>query len=120
MEDGRVQVKLPFKVEPSTVLGESRNQAVARWTSMEKKLEKNPQLKKDYFTSIKEHWDLGHMIKVTISEKDHRISNSNGKCTYSSYYIPHHAVIKEDSKTTKTRIVFDASAKHLIKFHLMK
>ena len=28
-----------------------------------------------------------------------------------SYYIPHHHVRKEDSTTTKLRVVFDASAK---------
>lgn len=30
MEGGRPQVKLPFKANPEEVLGESRNQAVAR------------------------------------------------------------------------------------------
>ena len=26
------------------------------------------------------------------------------------YYLPHHAVVREDSATTKTRVVFNASA----------
>ena len=26
-------------------------------------------------------------------------------------YLPHHAIIREDKQTTKTRVVFDASAK---------
>lgn len=29
----------------------------------------------------------------------------------SEYYMPHHSVIKEDSRTTKTRVVFDVSAR---------
>jgi len=45
--------------------------------------------------------DLGHMEEVPPEE----INKTP------AYYIPHHAVIKPSSTTTKTRIVFDASAK---------
>lgn len=40
LSDGRPQVRLPFKENPSENLGGSRNQAVARWLAMERKLEK--------------------------------------------------------------------------------
>ena len=29
------------------------------------------------------------------------------------FYLPHHAVIREDKQTTKTRVVFDASERDL-------
>ncbi len=111
LDDGRPQVKLPFKENPSETLGESRNQAVARWLSMERKLEKDKDLKRDYMTAVQEHFDLGHLERVNTTERQHKILQTDGSTRYSCYYIPHHAVVKQESKTTKTRIVFDASAK---------
>lgn len=109
--EGRVQVKLPFKENPFDAFGGSRNLAVARWLSMERKLERDPELKNDYMQAMQEHLDLGHMTRTSTAEKDHRVIKEDGQVRYSCYYIPHHAVVREDSKTTKTRIVFDASAK---------
>lgn len=111
MEDGRPQVKLPFKESPQIALGESRGQAIARWLSMERKLNKDEKLKIDYMAAIQEYIDLGHMERIKMNDKQHTMKQKDGKVRHSCYYIPHHAVIKEESKTTKTRIVFDASAK---------
>lgn len=109
--EGRVQVKLPFKENPAESLGASRNLAVARWLSMERKLERTPGLKKDYMQAMQEYLDLGHMTRAATTEKQHAVMNKKCELRYSCYYIPHHAVVREESKTTKTRIVFDASAK---------
>lgn len=108
LDDGRPQVRLPFKENPSENLGQSRNQAVARWLAMEKKFEKDGNLKSDYMKAIREHWELD---RVNTSERDHKVLQKDGSVKYSCYYIPHHAVIRNEIKTTKTRIVFDASAK---------
>ncbi len=118
MADGRVQVRLPFKQDPATVLGQSRNLAVARWIATEKKLEKDPKLKQDYMKAMEEYWELGHMNRVDTRDSDLITIGTDGKRHYKCYYIPHHAVVKEESVTTKTRIVFDASAKTSTKISL--
>lgn len=99
-EQGRFIVKIPFKegeFGPQR-WGESKKQALARFNQLENKLMKNSELKTEYVRVMNEYISLGHMKEVGQSEKK-------------SYYIPHHAVIKPDSLTTKTRVVFDASAK---------
>ncbi|XP_070155813.1 uncharacterized protein [Polyergus mexicanus] len=50
---------------------------------------------------MREYLNLNHMQEVSFDERDYK----------PSYYIPHHSVIKEDSITTKVRVVFDASCK---------
>ena len=49
---------------------------------------------------MREYQDLGHMQPVS-----HNVHPSV------DYYIPHHPVFKPTSTSTKTRVVFDASAK---------
>lgn len=52
---------------------------------------------------MQEYLDMGHMTEI----KDTDIDN---KQTF-RVYLPHHAVIRESSETTKLRCVLDASCK---------
>ena len=101
-ETGRFVVKLPFK-QPIGVLGNPFQSALRRFYALERKLNINPDLKQRHSASIIEFLSLGHM--EVIPDKKTAISNSD------SYYLPHHCVFKEESSTTKLRVVFDASAK---------
>ncbi|XP_054706658.1 uncharacterized protein LOC129216470 [Uloborus diversus] len=96
---GKYTVKLPFKREID--LGESRTKAVSRFLSQEKKFEKDKILAERYKGFMQEYIALNHMELVPENEK------LNSK----SFYMPHHGVIREQSTTTKLRVVFDASAK---------
>ena len=78
-------------------LGESRNIAFKRLTSLEHKLNADETLKIEYARVFEEHLKLKHISLINNPEND-------GFYTY-------HAVIKDSSSTTKVRIVFDASAK---------
>lgn len=94
---GRFRVHLPFKNDVSK-LGNSYNIAKRRLLLLEKRFQKDPELKADYVKFMSEYEELGHMEQV---------DEGVGK----SYYIPHHAVRNESSTTTKVRVVFDASCK---------
>lgn len=96
-ESGRFIVKIPFKNNLHK-LGDSREMALKRFNSMEKKLNNNKELKNEYVAFMSEYNKLGHMSELEQDSDD-------------GYYLPHHAVIKDSSITTKCRVVFDASAK---------
>ena len=93
--EGRYKVALPFKKDPS-VLGKSRPLALKQLYSLNKRFKGNSVLERDYTAVIDEYIDLGHM---TVLEYDDE----------SGFYMPHHPVIKMSSKTTKTRVVMNAS-----------
>jgi len=98
--DGRFIVQLPLKDEIS-LLGRSREIAEKRLQAVERKLDKNVELKKAYVDFMQEYERLGHMSKVEETAVENDKAN----------YLPHHAVIKSTNTTTKTRVVFDASCK---------
>ncbi|XP_065355015.1 uncharacterized protein LOC135949392 [Calliphora vicina] len=103
--DGRYIVRLPFKkIFPTEIfLGPSRNMALAQYHRMETTLDKSPDLKDQYMKVLQEYLDLHHMEPVVYYEP--KIEK------HSSFFLPHHAVIKPESKTTKVRVVFNASKK---------
>lgn len=100
-ENGRFVVKLP-KRSHSDKLGDSYQQARSRFYQLERKLQRNEELREHYLKFMAEYEDLGHMKEVLLST-----DNKNNQ----KYYLPHHAVFKPSSSTTKTRVVFDGSAK---------
>lgn len=98
-ESGRYIVSLPFhNSEP--VFKDSRNIALKRFLSLERRLLKNPALYAQYRDFMENYLSSGHMALI----KDVTPSTQ-------FYYIPHHCVVKPDSTTTKLRVVFDASTK---------
>jgi hypothetical protein len=97
--DRRFVVKLSTKMDP-THLGTSRLSAERRLHAIERRLEREPDLKIQYHNFMKEYEELGYMEPVTFQE---------GKST--CYYLLHHPVFKETSFTTKTRVVFEGGAK---------
>jgi len=96
--DGRFIVQLPFKENPIKI-GSSKAIALKRFMSNENRLRVNPKLKEAYLQFINEYIELGHMEQVSDN-------NENDKPVY---YIPHHAVLRDNSLTTRLRVVFDAS-----------
>lgn len=72
--------------------------AFKRFINLEKRFQREPEVKKLYTDVIEEYKGLGHMQKLDNDDED-------------GFYLPHHAVFKEASATTKLRVVFDGSAK---------
>ena len=101
LKDNRFVVQLPFKTP--VLLGDSLDQAKKRFYYLERRLDAKRDLRKGYQAFIQEFKDMDHIEEVP----QHEIERSPDKC----YYLPHHCVFKEDSTTTKLRVVFDGSAK---------
>ncbi|XP_058840265.1 uncharacterized protein LOC131695765 [Topomyia yanbarensis] len=99
-ENGRFVVALPKKEYVISKLGDSRATALKRFMGLERRFAANPDLKTLYSQFIHEYQTLGHMKEVIDD-------TAAGK----TFYLPHHAVLKPDSTTTKLRVVFDGSCR---------
>ncbi|XP_072400667.1 uncharacterized protein [Diabrotica undecimpunctata] len=96
---GQFIVQIPFQ-KPACSLGDSKEVATKYLFNLEKRLQRNPELKANYTDFLSEYETLGHMTKINDSEL------SDKPCCY----LPHHGVVKESSTTTKLRVVFNGSA----------
>ncbi|XP_046595309.1 uncharacterized protein LOC107218924 [Neodiprion lecontei] len=93
----RYVVALPFN-EKKNQLGLSKDLALRRLQTLERRFAKDAYFKQQYTEVIEEYINVGHMTRVQSNDEE-------------GFYLPHHAVIKETSQTTKVRVVFDGSAK---------
>lgn len=80
-------------------LGQSFNMAKRRFFHLENKLERNNSLKEKYSDFLNEYENLGHMSEVSENTID------------TGYFIPHHAILKEDKLSSALRVVYEGSAK---------
>lgn len=99
-QEGRYYVRHPFNAMVSE-LGDSRSMATRRFFALERRLDREPEIKQQYASFMREYEDLGHMRAIAVDDSD----SSN-----TSYYIPHHCIVKPTSASTKLRVVFDGSA----------
>ena len=100
-EDGRYVVSLPLKTD-SKSLGHSLPKALNRFSALERNFQQDGNLKQRYTAFIQEFMNMQHMEVITEEEVPVEPSKS--------FYLPHHAVMKELSTTKKLRVVFDGSA----------
>uniref|UniRef100_A0A8W8P1X9 CCHC-type domain-containing protein n=1 Tax=Magallana gigas TaxID=29159 RepID=A0A8W8P1X9_MAGGI len=98
--DDHYEVAIPWKEEKPD-LPCNYDMALQRLENTEKRLMKNPEVRDSYSKTIEQYLEKGYIRKINQDEE------KSGKL-----FLPHFPVIRPDKSTTKTRIVFDASAKH--------
>ena len=97
--DGRYQVTLPWKDDAEqTSLPDSYPMALRRLEHTERRLRRDPEIAESYSRTIRQYADKGYIVKAEHDSDQ------------PAWYLPHFAVLRPDKETTKTRIVFDASA----------
>lgn len=95
--DGKFSVRLPLK-ESLDLLKDNFVSAQRNLIWSESK--RPAEIRAEYVAFMREYEELGHMSPVDSSDEK-----------LSKYFIPHHPVVRPDSTTTHTRVVFNASSK---------
>ena len=98
--DGHYSVAIPWKAGVKEQLENNYDMEFKRLENTKSKPKKNPEIATSYTDTIQKYQKKEYIRKLIT-----------GDCKESGYYIPHFPVVRMDKDTTKTQIVFDASAK---------
>ena len=100
--EGRYQVAIPWRDNLNKLsLPDNYKMAFQRLQNLEKRLTRDPEVASAYGEIIEKYLDKGYVRKIDNFEEKPIVR----------WYLPHFAVVRNDCTTTKTRVVFDASAK---------
>jgi len=100
-KDAQYEVSLPWKdVHPE--LPDNYQLALKRLGGLQRQLQQQPSLFKEYDYIIQDQLKQGVLQAVENPRP------TDGRAVH---YLPHHAIVRQDKKTTKLRVVYDASAK---------
>ncbi|XP_028418887.1 uncharacterized protein LOC114544440 [Dendronephthya gigantea] len=99
----RYQVAVPWKGN-RPVLANNYETALKRLENTEKRLLRTESLGASYSDIIRSYKEKAYIRKVNQDEEMSPVGQV--------WFLPHFPVCRPDKETTKTRIVFDASAKH--------
>ena len=94
------RVGIPWKSQ-DVVLKNNYQMALGRLENTDKRLMKSPDVASAYNQIIDQYIDEGYVKRIP------QYAESTSK-----WYLPHFPILRPDKDTTKTRIVFDASAKY--------
>ena len=95
----RYEVSLPWK-EGHGPLPSNYQNSMKRLKGQLERLKNDTEILDTYDAIIKEQEEAGIIERVARLDPSEKI-----------LYLPHHAVVRKDSKTTKVRVVYDASSK---------
>ena len=98
-KDGRYHVELPWKPERAD-LQDNYRIATKRFEGLKRRLKKDVTFYSRYNEVVEDY------LQQNIAEEVPRDATTDNV----KYYLPHHAVLREDKVTTKLRVVFDASS----------
>ena len=96
-----LSICIPWK-ENSPLLQNNYEMAFRRLQNTEQRLFKKPDTARAYRDCIEQYISKGYIRKVPVTEEQ----------PSTKWFLPHFPIVKPDRTTTKTRIVFDASAQY--------
>ncbi|GBN74844.1 hypothetical protein AVEN_232280-1 [Araneus ventricosus] len=98
--DNRYCVKLPWKEGMQEKLGTNRQVALRRFNGLVERFKRDPELYREYGELINGYLEEGIVERCTSE----RLADE------SSFYLPHHAVVRDDKVSSRLRIVFDGAS----------